>query len=42
MCKQIIYDDFKWLSANRSEREDIDRATHNLRRAFAGAGVELR
>jgi hypothetical protein len=40
--KRMIYDDFKRLSANRSEHEDIDRATHKLRRALAEVGFDPR
>jgi hypothetical protein len=42
MCKRMIWDDFKRLSANRSEHDDMDCATHKLRRALAEAGVEPR
>jgi hypothetical protein len=38
----MIWNDFKRLSANRPEHEDMDRATHKLRRALAEAGVEPR
>jgi hypothetical protein len=30
ICKRMIWDDFAKLSANRSDHEDVDRATHKL------------
>jgi hypothetical protein len=38
----MIWDDFKRLSANADEHEDMDRATHKLRCALAEAGIEPR
>jgi hypothetical protein len=38
MVKRMLWDDFKRLSANVSEHQDMDRATHKLRRALAEAG----
>jgi hypothetical protein len=42
MCKRIIWDDFKRLSANRPERDAMDAATIKLRRALAEAGFDPR
>jgi hypothetical protein len=42
MCKRMIWDDFDKLSANRAEHDDMDRATHKLRRALAKARIEPR
>jgi hypothetical protein len=42
MCKRMIWDDFRRLSASRSERDAMDSATIKLRRALAEAGVEVR
>jgi hypothetical protein len=42
LCKRLLWDDFKRLSANKSEHQDMDSATHKLRRALAEAGIEPR
>jgi hypothetical protein len=42
LCKRLLRDDFKRLSANASEHQDMDRATHKLRRALAEAGIDPR
>jgi len=42
MCKRMIWDDFKRLSANQSELHAMDLATIKLRRALAEAGIEVR
>jgi hypothetical protein len=42
LCKLMIYDDFKQLSANASEHQDMDRATRKQRRALAEAGFDPR
>jgi hypothetical protein len=42
MCKRMIWDDFDRLSANESERENMDSATIKLRRALADAGFHPR
>jgi hypothetical protein len=42
MCKRMIWDDFRRLSANESEREAIDGAAIKLRRALADAGFDPR
>jgi hypothetical protein len=40
LCKRLLWDDFKRLSVNADEHQDMDRATHKLRRALAEAGIE--
>jgi hypothetical protein len=42
LCKRLIFEDFKRLSVNRAEHEDMDRATIKLRKALAEAGVDPR
>jgi hypothetical protein len=42
MCKRLIWEDFKKLSANAAEREAMDLATIKLRRALAEAGYDPR
>jgi hypothetical protein len=42
MCKRTIWDDFTRLSADLSERVDMDSATIKLRRALAEAGFDPR
>ena len=42
LCKRMIWDDFKRLSANESERADMDAAAIKLRRALAEAGFDPR
>jgi hypothetical protein len=42
MCKRMIWDDFRRLSAGRAERDDMDAATIKLRRALAEAGFDPR
>ena len=42
MCKRMIWDDFKRLSANQSELHAMDGATIKLRRALGEAGFDPR
>jgi hypothetical protein len=42
MCKRLIWEDFKKLSANPAERDAMDLATIKLRRALAEAGYDPR
>jgi hypothetical protein len=42
MCKRMIWDDFKRLSAGNAERDAMDGATIKLRRGLAEAGFDPR
>ena len=42
MCKRMIWDDFKRLSIEMSERNDMDGATIKLRRGLTEAGFDPR
>jgi hypothetical protein len=42
LCKRLLWDDFKRLSANRSEHVDMDRATIKVHGALAEAGIDPR
>jgi hypothetical protein len=42
MCKRMIWDDFRRLSAGRADRDDMDSATLKLQRALAEAGFDPR
>jgi hypothetical protein len=42
LCKRLLWYDFRRLSANASEHEDMDGATHKLRRALADAWIDPR
>jgi hypothetical protein len=42
MAKRMIWDDFRRLSTDVSERESMDNATIKLRRALAEAGFDPR
>jgi hypothetical protein len=42
MVKRMTWDHFKRLSANESERENMDAAAIKLRRALAEAGFDPR
>jgi hypothetical protein len=42
MCKRMIWDDFRRLSAGQAELHAMDLATLKLRRALAEAGFDSR
>lgn len=42
MCKRLLWEHFKQLSANHAEHQDMDRATYKLRRILADAGIDPR
>jgi hypothetical protein len=42
MYKRLIWDDFERLPANAGEHNQIDRATHKLRRALARVEIDPR